>query len=165
MTDLLDEIKVKWNIPATLPMAVPWGKDDVVWLVGEIERLRVERERSTDWYQQRFNRLRQWVKEEVEPLSKEVAHRYFAICANGSPAPHESADWQETMHALRLERDQAVSAMKKAVAALANVTETEKKRLLAVAVNHGAHCPIYDGQRCTCGYGLGKGAYWPASEK
>jgi hypothetical protein len=39
--DLLDEIKTKWNIPVTLPMAVPWGKDDVVWLVQEVERLRV----------------------------------------------------------------------------------------------------------------------------
>ena len=40
--DLLDEIKAKWNIPVTLPMAVPWGKDDVVWLVQEVERLRAE---------------------------------------------------------------------------------------------------------------------------
>jgi len=40
--DLLDEIKTKWNIPYTLPMSVPWGKDDVVWLVGEVERLRAE---------------------------------------------------------------------------------------------------------------------------
>jgi hypothetical protein len=42
--DLLDEIKTKWNIPVTLPMAVPWGKDDVVWLVQEVERLRKELE-------------------------------------------------------------------------------------------------------------------------
>lgn len=41
MTDPLDEIKAKWNIPVVLPMSVPWGKDDVVWLVQEIERLRV----------------------------------------------------------------------------------------------------------------------------
>lgn len=40
--DRLDEIKNKWNIPVTLPMAVPYGKDDVVWLVQEIERLRAE---------------------------------------------------------------------------------------------------------------------------
>ena len=40
--DLLDEIKNKWNIPITLPMTVPWGKDDVVWLVQEVERLRAE---------------------------------------------------------------------------------------------------------------------------
>lgn len=43
--DLLDEIKTKWNIPYTLPMSVPWGKDDIVWLVGEVERLRAENER------------------------------------------------------------------------------------------------------------------------
>lgn len=41
----LDEIKTKWNFDVTLPMAVPWGKDDVVWLVGEVERLRAENER------------------------------------------------------------------------------------------------------------------------
>lgn len=40
--DMLDDIKTKWNIPVTLPMAVPWGKDDVVWLVGEVTRLRAE---------------------------------------------------------------------------------------------------------------------------
>ena len=43
MTDeSLEEIKTKWNFDVTLPMAVPWGKDDVVWLVGEVERLRAE---------------------------------------------------------------------------------------------------------------------------
>jgi hypothetical protein len=43
MTDeRLDEIKSKWNIPCALPMSVPWGKDDVAWLVGEVERLRAE---------------------------------------------------------------------------------------------------------------------------
>jgi hypothetical protein len=40
MNDRIDEIKTKWNFDLTLPMAVPWGKDDVVWLVGEVERLR-----------------------------------------------------------------------------------------------------------------------------
>lgn len=46
--DLLDEIKTKWNIPVTLPMSVPWGKDDVVWLVQEIERLRAEAKRADE---------------------------------------------------------------------------------------------------------------------
>lgn len=46
--DLLDEIKAKWNIPVVLPMAVPWGKDDVVWLVQEIERLRGEARRADE---------------------------------------------------------------------------------------------------------------------
>jgi hypothetical protein len=46
--DLLDEIKNKWNIPVTLPMAVPWGKDDVVWLVQEVERLRAEAKRADE---------------------------------------------------------------------------------------------------------------------
>ena len=44
----LEEIKTKWNFDVTLPMAVPWGKDDVVWLVGEVTRLRVENERVID---------------------------------------------------------------------------------------------------------------------
>lgn len=47
-SDLLDEIKTKWNIPVTLPMSVPWGKDDVVWLVGEVERLRAEAKRADE---------------------------------------------------------------------------------------------------------------------
>jgi hypothetical protein len=74
---------------------------------GERDEARKRLEQQTDWYQQRFNRLRKWVKEEVEPLSKEVAHRYFSICANGSPAPHESADWTDTMHGLKLRAEQA----------------------------------------------------------
>lgn len=61
----------------------------------------------TDWYQQRFNRLRRWVKEEVEPLSEEVANRYFSICANGSADPHESPDWRDTMHGLTVRAKQA----------------------------------------------------------
>ncbi len=49
MTDeRLDEIKTKWNIPVTLPMSVPWGKDDVVWLVGEVTRLRAEAQRADE---------------------------------------------------------------------------------------------------------------------
>lgn len=46
--DLLDEIKSKWNIPYALPMSVPWGKDDVAWLVGEVERLRAEAKRADE---------------------------------------------------------------------------------------------------------------------
>lgn len=64
-------------------------------------------ERSIDFYQQRFEALRTWVKGEVEPLSHDVAHRYWAIVANGSPAPHESADWKNTLHGLRLRAEQA----------------------------------------------------------
>lgn len=58
---------------------------------------------ATDWYAQRFSALRKWVDAEVRPLSAEVATRYFSICANGSPSPHESADWQGTLHARTLE--------------------------------------------------------------
>jgi chromosome segregation ATPase len=74
----------------------------------EVERLKTRLARSMDWYQQRFNRLRQWVKDEVDPLSDEVARRYFSICANGTPSPHESADWRDTMHGLSLARDAAI---------------------------------------------------------
>lgn len=64
-------------------------------------------ERSIDFYQQRFNALRTWVKGEVEPLSRDVAQRYFAIVANGSPAPHEGADWRETIHGMTLRAERA----------------------------------------------------------
>lgn len=71
-------------------------------LVQERDAARAELERSTDWYQQRFNRLRRWVEEEVRPLSSEAATHYYAICANGSAVSHESADWQNTMHSAKL---------------------------------------------------------------
>lgn len=66
-----------------------------------------EIERVRDWYQQRANRLRRWVLEEVKPLSEAAATRYFAIWANGSPAPHESADWTDTLHGMRLRAEAA----------------------------------------------------------
>jgi DNA repair exonuclease SbcCD ATPase subunit len=71
----------------------------------EVKQLNKRIESQTDWYQQRFDTLRVWVDTEVKPLSEEVAHRYFSICANGSPAPHESGEWKDTLHGLRLERD------------------------------------------------------------
>jgi hypothetical protein len=40
MTDRLDEIKTTWNVPAKQPRPLAAGRDDVVWLVGEVERLR-----------------------------------------------------------------------------------------------------------------------------
>lgn len=42
MSDRIDEIKTKWNFDLTLPMSVRWGKNDIVWLVGEVERLRAD---------------------------------------------------------------------------------------------------------------------------
>jgi hypothetical protein len=38
--DRLDEIKERWSLDSSLPRPVPWGLDDVVWLVQEVERLR-----------------------------------------------------------------------------------------------------------------------------
>lgn len=85
----------------------------------ELAQLRARLESTTDWYQQRFNRLRTWVEDEVRPLSSDVARRYYSICANGSPAPHESADWTDTMHALRLRAEQAEHKVAKSAARLA----------------------------------------------
>ena len=90
-------------------------------------------ERSTDWYQQRYNALRRWVKEEVEPLSVEVAHRYFAIVANGSPSPHESADWQDTIHGLTLRAEKAEQERDEARA------EAEQLRAALLRTDSAAH--------------------------
>ena len=75
---------------------------------------------QTDWFQQRFNALRTWVNREVRPLSEECAHRYFAIIANGSPAPHEQADWRETMHGLTLRAESAERLLRTAEHQLIN---------------------------------------------
>lgn len=75
--------------------------------IDELVELRREREYSTDWYRQRFTALRKWVNDEVRPLSSEVATRYFAICANGSPSPHDSAEWAETLHGLTIRAERA----------------------------------------------------------
>jgi hypothetical protein len=48
MTDRLDEIKDRWSLDSSLPRPVPWGFDDVVWLVDEIVRLRAEAKRADD---------------------------------------------------------------------------------------------------------------------
>jgi hypothetical protein len=75
---------------------------------------------QTDWYQQRFNALRTWVNREVRPLSEEAAHSYFAIVANGSPAPHEQADWRDTMHGLTLRAESAERLLRTTENELAN---------------------------------------------
>ena len=92
-------------------------------------------EQQTDWYQQRFNALRAWVNAEVRPLSEEAAHRYFAIVANGSPAPHEQADWRETMHGLTMRAFMAERQRDSLVAVLARLFEWEDKTY-AHAVMH-----------------------------
>ncbi len=95
-----------------------------------LERLDAAEKRlrdQTDWYQQRFNALRAWVNREVRPLSEEAANRYFAIVANGSPAPHEQADWRETMHGLTLRAEQAERQRDSLVAVLARLFDWEDK--------------------------------------
>ena len=69
--------------------------------VAEAARLEKRHEESTDWHSQKYNRVLRWVREEVEPLSLAAAEHYFAIIANGSPSPFESADWTNTLHAAR----------------------------------------------------------------
>lgn len=114
-------------------------------LLAEIEKLKSRHEGSVDWYQQRFNRLHRWVKEEVEPLSEGVACRYFAICANGSPSPHESADWQETMHGISLERDRLKLDVGR-LTTLVNELSAEVDRLRLVEQTCGDLCD-------KCGWG------------
>ena len=99
-------------------MSTKKTKLDVPALVAEVRRLREDTDRSTDWYQQRFNRLRKWVDEEVRPLSREVATHYHSICANGSAVAHESADWSDTMHGLRLRAGALVAEVRRLQTAL-----------------------------------------------
>lgn len=88
-------------------------------------------ERQTDWYQQRYNAVSKWVKKEVEPLSKDVAHRFFAIVANGSPAPHEAADWRNTMHGLKLHAEQAEREVEALKARVDTLTSAMRHLLLS----------------------------------
>lgn len=103
-------------------------------LTREAELLR-RLEQQTDWYQQRFNALRQWVNSEVRPLSEEAANRYFSIVANGSPAPHEQVDWRETMHGLTVRAEHAERQRDSLVAVLACLFDWEDKTY-AHAVMH-----------------------------
>lgn len=96
---------------------------------------KVAHNKSIDWYQQRFKAIRKWVDTEVRPRSEEVANRYFAIAANGSPAPHERADWSETMHDLTLRAEQAERQRDSLVAVLACLFGWEDKTY-AHAVMH-----------------------------
>lgn len=88
---------------------------------------KVAHNRSVDWYQQRFNALRTWVNAEVRPLSEEAAGRYFSIVANGSPAPHEQADWSETMHGLTMRAERAERQRDSLVAVIACLFGWEDK--------------------------------------
>lgn len=105
----------------------------------EVVRLQARLTQQTDWYQQRFNALRAWVNNEVRPLSAEAAHRYFAICANGSPVPHEQADWRDTLHGLTLRAEQAERHRD----VLREFVEDEAERDCA----YGDNCPSNAGTR------------------
>jgi polyhydroxyalkanoate synthesis regulator phasin len=131
-------------------------ESEVERLEAEVERLKKRVESQTDWYQQRFDTLRVWVNNEVKPLSEEVAHRYFSICANGSPAPHEDGEWKDTLHVLRFERDKwksaAESQNKQWAARCEEVTElrAEVERLKGILQRKGYReaCSI---PACNCG--------------
>lgn len=142
MSELLEQIEsLKAQIENAQAMyAVTVRQRDNAWL--EVERLenlidRVERRLSaqTDFYQQRFNTLWTWVNNEVRPLSEDAANRYFAIVANGSPAPHEQADWRDTLHGLKLRAERAEQQRDSLVAVLARLFDWEDKSY-AHAVMH-----------------------------
>lgn len=99
-------------------------------------------QRQTDWYQQRFNRLRRWVEEEVLPLSGDVATRYYAIVANGSPSPFESADWRETMHGLKVERDALLYRLDR----ISKVAEEMSQTVSKYMEHHGPSCEEHDSE-------------------
>lgn len=103
---------------------------EVVELCRQLNEARDERDMaeqrlqtSTDWYQQRFNALRKWVETEVRPLSEDTARRYFAICANGSPAAHESADWKDTLHGLTLRAENAELRLRESRSLLQSIAD------------------------------------------
>ena len=77
----------------------------IAYVTAERDKLLGQNQNQLDWFQHRFNVLRKWVKDEVEPLSEQVAHRYWNIVANGSPSPLESADWQDTLHYARVQAE------------------------------------------------------------
>lgn len=142
MSELLEQIeKLKAQIESAQAMYVVTARQrDNAWL--EVERLedlieKGERRLSaqTDFYQQRFNTLWTWVNSEVRPLSEDVANRYFSIVANGSPAPHERADWRDTLHGLTLRAEQAERQRDSLVAVLARLFDWEDKTY-AHAVMH-----------------------------
>ena len=90
MTDeRLDEIKTKWNIPVTLPMSVPWGKDDVVWLVGEVTRLRAEAKRAAD--------ALDYARRQNMPLHEEVAALRAKV---RTITEHYKPGWVDGLHAV-----------------------------------------------------------------
>ena len=146
MSELLEQIeKLKAQIESAQAMYVVTARQrDNAWL--EVERLedlieKGERRLSeqTDFYQQRFNTLWTWVNSEVRPLSEDVANRYFSIVANGSPAPHERADWRDTLHGLTLRAEQAERRIKH----LQEVVEDEAER----DCGYGDGCPSNSGTR------------------
>jgi hypothetical protein len=114
-------------------------------------------ERNTDWHQQRYSALRKWVNEEVRPLSEEAARRYFAICANGSPAPHEAADWSETMHGLRLRAEHVERKLTSTEKALAHLRDLAQD-LSDEGCSYGDGCPTFRSRHGTCHACMGRKA-------
>lgn len=77
------------------------AKEEATAHAKRVEEATRSMEFHLDWYKTRFERLRKWVSEEVQPLS--VRDRFFAIMANGTAAPHERPAYVETLHALRVD--------------------------------------------------------------
>ena len=77
-------------------------------------------EHSAEWYQRRFDRLREWVKDLPDAKRTE----YFSIVANGTKDPYEHPSYQETVRGLRHERDQLKTDLAQSRAELGEVRST-----------------------------------------
>lgn len=128
MTDeRLDEIKTKWNISVTLPMAVPWGKDDVVWLVGEVTRLRAEAQRA-------LRDVRE-ARKQLDALRWQVEHEGCAASHLGETTYECRADAPCGLCRLRAERDRLRAAREECDAlGIQLVAAQERLRLTSVCV-------------------------------
>lgn len=51
-------------------------------------------ESSVAWYAQRHEALSSWAR---KALTGDLLHGFFSILANGSKAPHEQADWSDSL--------------------------------------------------------------------
>jgi hypothetical protein len=103
--DRLDEIKDRWSLDSSLPRPVPWGFDDVVWLVGEVERLRAEAKRADEEATTLANsdlatteQVIRSLRADNERLRKEVDDAHAALAVAKEQSPYiwcEKHDWED----------------------------------------------------------------------
>lgn len=65
-----------------------------------------------EFYHLRFQALRKWVKEEVQPALPEAAERYWNIVANGKPSAYEPFERLEALEQVQKKLDSLVSDMR-----------------------------------------------------